>query len=255
MSYSVAVSAADLLKLLMIKKYLAITLLLLLKLPENTITSSTEKQSSSAIIVHKPKRTATSTRTTRTRQNNPYRLGAAPAGVVGARSRCCSAATVPAAVVFACGVCCCIADNKQIVRIKPSNDKQSSAIIVHKQTKRTATSTITTRRRQNNPYRLGAAPAGVVGARSRCCPPATVPAAVVFACGVCCCIADIKQIVRIKPSTEKQSSAIIIVHKPKRTATSTRTIHTRQNKPYGLGAVRAGVVGARSRCCLSLIHI
>ena len=31
----------------------------------------------------------------------------------------------------------------------------------------------------------------------------------------------------IKSSTEKQSSAIV-VHKPKRTATSTRTIHTRQ---------------------------
>ena len=44
---------------------------------------------------------------TQTRQNNPYRLGAAPAGVVGARSRWCPAATVPAAVVFACGVHCC----------------------------------------------------------------------------------------------------------------------------------------------------
>ena len=41
-----------------------------------------------------------------TRQNNPYRLGAAPAGVVGARSRCCPAATVPAAVVFACQETC-----------------------------------------------------------------------------------------------------------------------------------------------------
>ena len=64
------------------------------------IKSTTEIQSS-AIIVHEAKRTATSTRTTRTRQNNPYRLGAAPAGVVGARSRCSPAATVPAAVVFA----------------------------------------------------------------------------------------------------------------------------------------------------------
>ena len=80
---------------------LAITLLLLLKLLENnTIKSSTEKQSS-AIIVHKAKRTATSTRTIHTRQNKPYRLGAAPAGIVGARSRCCPAATAPAAVVFA----------------------------------------------------------------------------------------------------------------------------------------------------------
>ena len=158
-----------------------------------------------------------------TRQNNPYRLGAAPAGVVGARSRCCPPATVPAAVVFACGVSCCIADNKLIVRIKSSNEKQSSAIIVHKP-KRTATSTRTTRTSQNKPYRLGAALAGVIGARSRCCPAATVPAAVVFACGVCCFIADIKQIVRIKSSTEKQSSAII-VHKQKRTATSLPLIH------------------------------
>ena len=43
---------------------------------------------------------------TQTRQNNPSRLGAAPAGVVGARSRCCPAATVPAAVVFACQETC-----------------------------------------------------------------------------------------------------------------------------------------------------
>ena len=49
----------------------------------------------------------TNTRTTRTRQNKPYRLGVLPAGVVGARGRCCPAATVPVAVVFACGVCCC----------------------------------------------------------------------------------------------------------------------------------------------------
>ena len=57
---------------------------------------------------HRPraKRTATSTRTTQTRQNNTYRLGAAPAGVVGARSRCYPAATVPAAVVFACQETC-----------------------------------------------------------------------------------------------------------------------------------------------------
>ena len=62
------------------------------------------------IIVHEAKRTATSARTTQTRQNNPYRLGAAPAGVVGAKGRCCPAATVPAAVVFACGVRSCIAE-------------------------------------------------------------------------------------------------------------------------------------------------
>ena len=150
-------------------------------LKTNKIQSSTEKQSS-AIIVHKPKRTATSTRTIHTRHNKPYRLGAVRAGVVGVRSRCCSAATVPVAVVFACGVCCCIAENKQNTII---NRKQSSAIIVHKP-KRTATSTRTILTRQNKPYRLGAAPAGVVGARSRRCSAATVPAAVAFACGVRC---------------------------------------------------------------------
>ena len=52
-----------------------------------------------AIIAHKPKRTATSTRTIHTRQNKPYRLGAAPAGVVGTPSRRCAAATVPAPVI------------------------------------------------------------------------------------------------------------------------------------------------------------
>ena len=50
----------------------------------------------------------TNTRT-HTRQNKPYRLGVVPARVAGARGRCCPAATVPVAVVFACGVCCCIA--------------------------------------------------------------------------------------------------------------------------------------------------
>ena len=69
----------------------------------NTITSSTEKQSSSAIIVHKPKRTATSTSTIHTKKNKPYRLGAASAGGVGTPTRRCPAATVPADVVFACG--------------------------------------------------------------------------------------------------------------------------------------------------------
>ena len=61
-------------------------------------------------IVHKPKRTATGTRTIHTRKNKPYRLGAAPAVAVGPRSRCCPAATVPVAVVIACGVRCCIAE-------------------------------------------------------------------------------------------------------------------------------------------------
>ena len=69
--------------------------------------SSTEKQSSSAITVHKPKRTATSTSTIHTKQNKPYRLGAAPAGVVGTPTRRCPAATVPADVVFGCRFRCC----------------------------------------------------------------------------------------------------------------------------------------------------
>ena len=81
-------------------------------LQTNKIQSSTETQSS-AIIVHKPKRTATGTRTIHTRQNKPYRLGAVRAGVVGALGRSCPAATVPVAVVLPCGVCCCIAENNQ----------------------------------------------------------------------------------------------------------------------------------------------
>ena len=78
----------------------------MLKLLENNIIKSSTEKQSSAIVVYKPKRTATSTRTIHTRQSNPYRLGAAPAGVVGALSRCCPAATVPAAVVFACQETC-----------------------------------------------------------------------------------------------------------------------------------------------------
>ena len=141
---------------------------------------STEEQSS-AIIVRKPKRTATSARTVHTRQNKPYRLGAVRAGVLGARSRCCPAATVPVAVVLPCGVCCCIAHHKQKYKTRKNHQpkKQSSAIIVHKQM-RTATSTRTIHTRQNKPYRLGTVPAGEVGARRRCCPTATAPAAVVL---------------------------------------------------------------------------
>ena len=128
----------------------------------------------------------TKTRTTHTRHNKPYRLGVVLSGVGGARGRCCPAATVPVAVVFPCCVCCCIAEN---IQIKPSTEKQSSAIIVH-EAKRTSTSTRTTYTRQNNPHRLGLAPAGVIGARGRCCPAATVPVAVVIARVVRCCIAQ-----------------------------------------------------------------
>ena len=121
LSYSLAVSAAVLLKLLKKNKIACYYAAAVLKLLENnTIKSSTEKQSS-AIVVHKPKRTATSTRTIHTRQNNPYRLGAAPAGVVGARSRCCPAATVPAAVAFATGLGCCFAEI--------ANKKQNSLLL------------------------------------------------------------------------------------------------------------------------------
>ena len=76
-----------------------------------------------------------------------------------------------------------------------------------------------THTRQNKSYRLGAVPAGVVGARGRCCPAATVPVV-------------LPKKSKIKSSTENQSSAMI-VHKAKRTAvTSTRTTHTRHNKPF-----------------------
>ena len=111
LSYSLAVSAAVLLKLL----------------NKNKKKSSTEKQSS-AMIVHTPRRTATSTRTTRTRQNNPYRLGAAPAGAIGPRGRCFPAATVPVAVVFACVVCCCIAENKQKKQTKYNHQPKNRAL-------------------------------------------------------------------------------------------------------------------------------
>ena len=56
---------------------------------------------------------STESQSSHTRQKKPYRLVAVRAGVVGARGRCCSAATVPVAVVLTCGVCCCIAENKQ----------------------------------------------------------------------------------------------------------------------------------------------
>jgi len=70
---------------------------------------SPPKQRTEGPVVHEAKRTSTSMSTIYTRHNKPYRLGAAPAGVVGTPSRCCPAATVPAAVVFACGFPCCFA--------------------------------------------------------------------------------------------------------------------------------------------------
>ena len=130
----------------------------LLNLLENNTTKSSTEEQSSAIIVHEPKRTATSTRTIHTTQNKPYRLGAAAAGVVGTPSRCCPAATVPAAVVFGCGFRCCFAEIAKYIyiyiylaitlllklqeqkTIKSSTEKQGSALIVHKPN-RPATST------------------------------------------------------------------------------------------------------------------
>ena len=99
------------------------------------------------------------------------------------------------------------------------------------------TNTRTTHTRQNKPYRLGAAPAGVVGARGRCCPAATVPAAVVFVYGVCCCIAEKKQNIIINRKTE------LCHHRPRSKAHSNEyenNTHTRQNNPYRLGAGAGG---------------
>ena len=132
----------------------------------------------------------TNTRTTHRRQNKPYRLGAASAGVVGSRGCCCPAATVLAAVVSACGVCCCTAEKnkKKIINRKTE--------LCHHRPRSKAQSNEyenNTHTRQNNHYRLGLAPAGVIGARGRCCPAATVPVAFVIARVVCCCIAKKKQ--------------------------------------------------------------
>ena len=74
---------------------------------------------------------------------------------------------------------CCTKSIKNVQSSQQSSDRSCFC-----------TNTITTHTRQNKPYRLGVLPAGVVGARGRCCPAATVPVAVVFACGVCCCIAE-----------------------------------------------------------------
>ena len=69
----------------------------------------------------------------------------------------------------------CTKSNKNVQSSQQSSDRSCFC-----------TNTRTTHTRQNTPYRLGVVPAGVVGARGRCCPPATVPVAVVCACGVCC---------------------------------------------------------------------
>ena len=58
----------------------------------------------------------------------------------------------------------------------------------------------------------------------RCCPAATVPVAVVFACGACCCIDEEIQNKIIDRKTELRH------HRPPSKATSTRTTHTRVSK-------------------------
>ena len=63
-----------------------------------------------ALSSHQIEGVFANTKITHTRQNKPYRLGVVPGEVVGARGRCCTAATVPVAVVFACGVCCCVSE-------------------------------------------------------------------------------------------------------------------------------------------------
>ena len=157
-------------------------------LKKNPTKSSTEKQSS-AIIVHEAKRTATSARTTPTRQNKPFEAAAV-------QQRRCPQLSYSLAVSAAVRTWCggeTSTSNAMLLKKNPtksSTEKKSSAIIVYN-VKRTATSTRTTSTRHNKPYRLGAAPAGVVGTPSRRCPAATVPAAVVCACGFRCCFAEI----------------------------------------------------------------
>ena len=95
------------------------------------------------------------------------------------------------------------------------------------------TNTRTTQKRQNKPYRLGAAPAGVVGARGCCFPAATVPAAVVFACSVCCCTAEKNKNKIINRKTE------LCHHRPRSKAQSNEYENTHkaeQSLPAWLGA-------------------
>ena len=82
--------------------------------------------------------------------------------------------------------------------------------------------------------------AGVVGARGRCCPAATVPAAVVFACGVRRCIAEIaekKQNIIVNRKTE------LCHHRPKSKAHSNEyennTHKADQSLPAWRGAGRS----------------
>ena len=80
-------------------------------------------------------------------------------------------------------------------KICKQNSQQSDQSCFCTNTRRTHT-------RQNKPYRLGAVRAGVVAARGRCCPAATVPVAVVLPYDVCCCIVENKQNTIINRKTE-----------------------------------------------------
>ena len=97
-----------------------------LLLKKNKIKSSTEKQSSAIIV--KKQSAQQRVREQHTKQNNPYRLSLAPAGVIGARGRCCTAATVPVAVVIPCGVCFCIAHHKQKYKTRKNHQPKNRAL-------------------------------------------------------------------------------------------------------------------------------
>ena len=114
------------------------------------------------------------------------------------------------------------------------------------------TNTRTTHTSQNKPYRLGVLPAGVVGARGRCCPAATVPVAVVFACGVCCCIAEEIQSKIIDRKTELRH------HRPpsKRAQQRVREQHTQEFQRWVSGCVVRETFSSRARfICTTVVQI
>ena len=107
------------------------------------------------------------------------------------------------------------------------------------------TNTTPTHTRQNKPYRLGAVWAGVVGARGRCCPAATVPVAVVFPCCVCCCIAENIQNKTINRKTE------LCPHRPRSKAHSNEYENNTHKAEQSLPAWRAGGSNRNTRPLLS----
>ena len=134
-------------------------------------------------------------------------------------------------------------------KTKSSTEKQITAIIVH-EARHTATSTRTTHTRQNKPVEAAAV-------QQRRCPQLSsslaVSAAVRTWCGgetsTSIRNAMLLKIKKTKSSTEKQSTAII-VHEAKHTATSTRTTHTRHNKPFEAAAVQQRRCPQLSSCLL-----